>query len=159
MAIVRIGDHFEFKKIHSGNPLFLSRQNAYALYRTISENQNSPQFVVTRTKPTKSIEATCCYWVIYVYDVTLFSKHLCTVYESKRYFVNGSKYEVNVVEFQGEHYNIDELMDYNHSRYFGDIIVARWKRDEEKRKATLKQQTDANAQDFLSFFAKEKQYQ
>lgn len=160
MAIVQIGDHFEFKCIHSGNSLFLSQENAYTFYRTIHDNLNSPEFVVTRTKPTACIEATCCYWVNYIYDVTLFGKHLCTIYEASRYFVGRRDYYVNVVEIQDNHYKLDELMRFDCHKYIiGDKVVARWKRDEEKRQAEIKQKTNTDVGAFLSSFAKEKQYQ
>ncbi len=160
MAIVRIGDHLEVEKIHPGNPLFLSQENANAFYRTVRDNLNSPEFVVTRTKPTAPIEATCCYWVNYIYDVALFGKHLCTIYEASRDFVGRKDYYVNVVEIQDNHYNLDELMRFDRNKYIiGDEVVARWKRDEEKRQAEINQKTNTDVGAFLSSFAKEKQYQ
>ena len=149
-----------------GDPLFLSRKNADTFYQIVNENLNSPEFVIERSVPSERLVAGI--WnVAFIYDVALFGKHLCTIYETchsvpvGKYMRHYSEdvYEAETVEIQGNYYDIIELMDYDSRKYFGDKIVARWERDEKKRIAELNQKTNTDAMAFLGSFAKEKQYQ
>ena len=149
------------KITYKNDPKCISADIAKSFYNLVETNQNKKDFVVTRSKPEKHIADAACF-VDFVYDVELFNQHLCTVFEFDCFSGGLNFYDI---EFQGQYYNDKDLVmwvfksiEYRKYKSIGDMVAARWNKDEEKRKAKLKQKTDKDNLAFLGSFAKEKQY-
>lgn len=147
--------------IYRSDPRCISPETAKAFYELVQTNQNVKDFVVTRSEPNMNIADKACF-VDFVYDVELFNRHLCTVFE---FDCDSGALNFYDIEFQRQYYQDKDLTmwafkstEYRKYKSIGDMVAARWNKDEEKRKAKLKQKTDKDNLAFLGSFAKEKQY-
>ncbi|MBO4583140.1 MAG: hypothetical protein J5714_03755 [Alphaproteobacteria bacterium] len=147
---------------YKNDPKCISADIAKSFYELVETNQNKKDFVVTRSKPGMNIADKACF-VDFIYNIELFNQHLCTVFEFDCFGGGLNFYDV---EFQNQYYSDRDLtmwlfksIDYKKYKSIGDMVVARWNKDEEKRKAELNKKTNTDAVAFLGSFIKEKQYQ
>lgn len=139
------------------NPEFMSFDVQKQLYELIITNVDKEELVVTGSEPASRLMNGACH-IDFQYDVVLFGKKLCKVYQSNCY--DSDKVNFYILEFQKEHYDpLDLLGGYsskNLKRPKGiemcEKIAERWKQDEEKRTAELRISTQRSQSSFLETF-------
>ncbi|MBO7642655.1 MAG: hypothetical protein J6S74_00760 [Alphaproteobacteria bacterium] len=170
----------EFKVIGFWMPEFMSKQVAQQFYELVQKNQNRTDFVVTGSKPKGETVKSGGFNADFVYDVKLFNKHLCTVFEyrPKMYGARGGfantgpgdelirdtdccdeKLYSYTIEIEEKYYYDTDIIDVafgsdNIHKYkgIGNMVAKRWRKDEEQRIALLKKETNKNSLDFLNSF-------
>lgn len=131
------------------NPQCMTFAVAKEFYDLVAEHKEDAEFKVNRFKPNTPIYHGACF-INFQYNVDLFGKHLCTVYQSNRVDDTLNFYDI---EFNNQIYE-----DYFFKTKFkgkpgiSDMIVARWQADEKKRKAEIAQRTNSASLAFLRSF-------
>ena len=139
-----------------GNPKFMSIEVQEQLYELITTNIDNEELVVTRSEPASRLMKGACH-IDFQYDVVLFEKKLCKVYQNN--YHDSDKVNFYIFEFQNEHYDTSDLFGgYSRNghikgREMCEKIVTYWKQEEKKKAEALKKSTENSHHNFLSGFS------
>ena len=138
------------------DPLFPSAEIIDKFYELIIQNLNSPDLVIKRSKPDVWLFNFPCR-IYYIYDVALFGKHFCTLYQDANRSVTGAAHRFRTIEISGQHYDMDDIMiagrSIDNKRYnIGKSILERWESDEQARLAAARSDNEKSLQSFVASF-------
>lgn len=151
--------------VYKGSIGYISKKAATTFYNLIKKYHDSEDFVVTGSKPQHpTVDGACP--VSFQYDVNLFGRHLCTVYQFDAAGVRldsvgriASSYksepvfydiEINDNIYWGR--DLADTIGIKDDAFIGRTVKKRWDDDQKKREEALHKEITQSTLDFVNSF-------